>query len=623
MVLGIDGADPHTIDLLVSEGKLPHFAKMRKEGAYAPLLSAKPLLSPVIWTTIATGKTPDQHRIGHFVAVNPVTGEQIPVTSRMRKVKALWNILSEAGRKVDVVGWWATWPPETVNGSIVSDHVAYHFLFPEGFDRNAPKTANTYPPELEQEIAPLVRRPQDVSYEEVSRFLHISPEEFNRPFRFEDPVGHFKWAYATAESYSAIGLDLWKKERPDVLMVYIEGVDSVSHLFGHLFRAESLSGELAAQQKKYGDAVEQMYVEADRIVGRYMDAMDDDTTLIVISDHGFELGALQDDPSKTRDMRRVSERFHRLRGISYAYGAHVNRGGSLGEPTILDVAPTVLALEKVPAAADMPGRAMTTGIDVAPLVRVKTYESGKAVPEVRTTDSNVDPEVLEHLRSLGYLGATSPTGDENIAGILFEEGKYKEAVEAYRKLVEKSPDDGHLRASYAGALGALGRYDDALKQLDAAIRLEPLNVEAYHNRAVLHERKGERDAAIRDYQTALRYNPQYEPSQKALTRLGVSTDPDAPKSAEEKKAWELARAAADDARRGSYADAMSKLDQAEKLAPRYVLVYQYRSNVAYLMGDREAAAAALRKALEIEPDNALFKANLEALTRKQTAAPGK
>ncbi len=53
--------------------------------------------------------------------------------------------------------------------------------------------------------------------------------------------------------------------------------------------------------------------------------------------------------------------------------------------------------------------------------------------------------------------------------------------------------------------------------------------------------------------------------------------------------------------------------EAERAAPEFVLTYQYRSNVAYLMGDREAAVAALEKALEIEPDNALFRANLERL----------
>src|SRR5262245_26516417 len=65
IVLGLDGMDPEVVDLLMSEGKMPNFARLRQEGAYGRFLSAKPLLSPIIWTTIATGKTPDQHQIGH------------------------------------------------------------------------------------------------------------------------------------------------------------------------------------------------------------------------------------------------------------------------------------------------------------------------------------------------------------------------------------------------------------------------------------------------------------------------------------------------------------------------------------------------------------------------------
>src|SRR5207249_1922646 len=98
LVLGFDGMDPQAVDLLMSEGKLPSFARLRQEGAYGRLISQKPLLSPVIWTTVATGQTPDRHGIGHFVAVNEKTGQQLPVTSRMRRVKALWDILSEPGR---------------------------------------------------------------------------------------------------------------------------------------------------------------------------------------------------------------------------------------------------------------------------------------------------------------------------------------------------------------------------------------------------------------------------------------------------------------------------------------------------------------------------------------------
>ncbi|MBP7589876.1 MAG: alkaline phosphatase family protein, partial [Thermoanaerobaculia bacterium] len=92
LVLGFDGLDPEAVDLLLSEGKLPNFAKLRREGAYGRLKTFKPTLSPILWTTIATGKTPDQHGIGHFVGRDRASGQEQPVTSDMRRTKALWNL---------------------------------------------------------------------------------------------------------------------------------------------------------------------------------------------------------------------------------------------------------------------------------------------------------------------------------------------------------------------------------------------------------------------------------------------------------------------------------------------------------------------------------------------------
>ena len=625
ILLGLDGVDPATVDLLMSEGKLPNFAKLRREGAYAPLQSQKPLLSPVIWTTIATGKTPDRHRIGHFVAVNPTSGEQLPVTSQMRRVQAVWNILSAHDRSVDVVGWWATWPAENVRGTIVSDHFAYHFLMEEGAAGAAGGTGKVSPPEAEKRIASHLKKPTDVTAGEISPFVSVTAEELARPFDFEDDLSHFKWAWATAETYTGIGLDLWKEDRPDNLLLYIEGVDSTSHLFGHLFRAPQLSGELAAQQKKYGRTVEEMYAYADRLLGRVMAAMDRKTTLLVLSDHGFELGKLQDDPSKTRDMRRVSEAFHRTEGILYMYGNRVKPRVRLNRPTILDIAPTVLALNGLGRASDMPGRVLGEALDLTIPAPVASYEppgaSGDAVASAGSTapssDSQVDPEIVKKLQSLGYIGARSETGDRNLAAVAFEAGRFEEAAREYARLVAEKPEDGSLRASYAGALGALGQYDAAYVELSRAIELEPLNVEAYHNRAVIHERRGEKAAAVADYQTAVKYNPQYEPSRRALQRLGAAM-PQQPRSDAEKRAVALAEEAAGAARRGDYAEANRKLDEAVRVAPGLPLLYQYRANVAYLRGDTAGAIAALEGGLKVDPGNALFAENLKRL--RQTPA---
>ncbi len=629
IVLGLDGLDPPTVDLLMAEGKLPNFARLRRDGAYAPLLSSKPLLSPIIWTTIATGKPPLEHGIGHFVAVNERTGEQLPVTSQMRKVKALWNIASESGRTVAVVGWWATWPAETVRGAVVSDHTCYHFLFPEGTDGSRDPVGVVYPPELDAELEPLIRRPGDLTLGELRRFVDVDAAELARPFDFRDDLGHFKWALATAETYARIGLRLWTRTAPDLLMVYIEGVDSTSHLFGHLFRAGTLSGELAAQQRRYGNAVEEMYRYADGIVGEYIDALDDRTTLVVLSDHGFQLGVLHEDPSKTRDMRRVSERYHRIEGILYLYGHDVRRHRHLDRPALLDVAPTVLTLLGIPPSRDMPGRVLTEGLTVTAIPHreqrtLASYESPHRVADgsVDVSASPVEPAILEHLRALGYLDAGSPRGDRNLAALHFEAGRYEDAVAAYEKLVEENPQDAAARASLAGALGALGRLDESLAQLDTAVELDPLNPEAYHNRGVVHEQRGAVDVAMEQYRTALRYNPHYEPSRRALVRLTGSAGEHDPRTPAEERAIALAEQARAAAQRGDYHAAVKALDEAERLAPRLGRVFQYRSNVAFLMNDLPAAMAALRTALEIEPDNALFRTNLERLERQAAKEHG-
>jgi Flp pilus assembly protein TadD len=621
IVLGIDGADPVAIDQMLAEGRLPNFARLRRDGAYGRLRSSRPMLSPILWTTIATGRLPADHGIGHFVAVNEKTGEQLPVTSHMRRVQAIWNIVSDAGRTVDVVGWWATWPAETVRGSIVSDHTCYHFLFEDGAHGDPAKIGIVHPPELQATIAPLIRRPSDVGPEEASRFVDVPAAEFDRPFSFEDDLGHFRWALATADTYRKIGRLLWTRDDPDLLMVYIEGVDSTSHLFGHLYRVQGLKGELAAQQRRYGHTVEAMYEYADGIVGDFLDAMDRHTTLLVLSDHGFRLGTLQDDPSKTRDMRRVSERYHRIEGILYTYGNHVHGGRRIDGATHLDITPTVLALLGLPASREMPGHVLTDAVTVPEPARVASYEpaGGRPGMAVGAADTDVDPAVLAHLRALGYLDADSPQGDRNMAAMLFEEGRHAEAVDAYRRLVEANPKSGPLRASLAGALASIGHYDEALAELDTALQLEPVNPEAHHNRGAIYERQGKREAAIAEYREALRYNPSYEPSERALARLGAPVATGKPATPAEQLAAKMAERASVAARKGDYDQALAILADAERIAPGLARVYQYRANVLYLKGDVAGARAALERALAIEPDNALYRENLARLPKAPPA----
>jgi predicted AlkP superfamily phosphohydrolase/phosphomutase/Flp pilus assembly protein TadD len=623
IILGIDGLDPLAVDLLVSEGKLPNLARLQEEGAWGHLISPEPRLSPILWTTIATGKPPAEHGIGHFTAVDRRTGEMLPVTSTLRRVKALWNIASDHDLTSTVVGWWATWPAEPINGAVVSDHTCYHFLFEQGAEPESSDEQITSPPELAERLEPLIVRPGDVTWTDTHPYIDVAREEFDRPFDFADDVGHFRWILATTETYRRIGLELWRDIEPELLMVYIEGVDSASHLFGHLFRTEGLAGELEAQQQRYGRAVEEMYVSADRVIGDYLAVMDEETTLLVMSDHGFTLGELHEDPGATRTLRKVSARFHRREGVLGIYGHRALPGAHIEDAQQVDIAPTVLSLLGLPIAEDMPGRVLTEAVAAPPEhPTVASFEDSFSETEGRASSTEVDGKILERLEALGYIEerfAASPSGELTAAGALFSEGRYSEAIPAFAKMVQENPDNARLRASLAGALGAVGRYDEAVEHLEIARELNPLLPEVYHNHATILERQGETERAVELYRTALKYSPEFGPSRQALVRLTGSPGVRLPADDRESEAMDLASRARQAAIRGDYESALALLDDAQARAPDLAMVYQYRSNVAYLMGDSEAALRAIERALELDPENELYLRNYRELTGQSYA----
>jgi predicted AlkP superfamily phosphohydrolase/phosphomutase/Tfp pilus assembly protein PilF len=619
-VLGIDGLEPTAIAELTEQGRLPHFERLRKGGVFARLYSQPPLLSPVIWTTVATGRPPIDHGIGHFAAFSEKADRVLPVTSRMRKVPALWNIMSAENRRVAVVGWWATWPAEVVNGAVVSDHTCYHFLFRDGIEGQIEVPAKTYPEELMDEIGEQVRRPADLSYEEVSEYLDISRAQFDGQLDFFDDVFHFKWALATTLSYSDIGLELWKEVRPHLEMVYIEGTDTTSHLFGHLWQQEELYGELAEQKRRYGRAVESMYELADRIIGEYLAVMDENTTLVVLSDHGFQLGKLLRDPSTIRDMHRPHGNVHLPEGVLYLYGAGVRDGATLEDPTILDIAPTILALAGLPPSAEMPGRVLKEALTIEPPPRVPSYDDIGVDHASVTADGDVEAisrGMMAKLEALGYLDTVAPVSDRVLLAQEFERGNYEELEQKYRALLREAPESADLLASLGAVLGQQGKLREAAQFLDRAEAISPMSTLVQYNQGVLARKRGETEAALERFRTAVRLDPGHELARKELERLseGLARQALVPERGPQKKALELAREAAQLARRGGYEEAWALLERAEQLAPELPVIHRYQANVAYLRGDREEAIEALEKGLELRPNDVIFKENLEALRR--------
>ncbi len=125
LFLGLDGADWQLLDRYCADGTMPNLAALVRGGDKRVLLTQHPPLSPLVWTTMMTGVSPLEHRILDFTRFDPVTGAREPITSVERAVPAIWNMASAKGKRVGVFGMWATDPPESVNGTIVSDRMIH------------------------------------------------------------------------------------------------------------------------------------------------------------------------------------------------------------------------------------------------------------------------------------------------------------------------------------------------------------------------------------------------------------------------------------------------------------------------------------------------------------------
>lgn len=123
LLIGLDGAGWNVMRPLIDKGELPNIKQLMDKGCWGVMKSPGPLLSEVIWTTIATGKTFQKHGIIDRLMEDPDSGVDVPPSSNLRKTKAIWNILSEKNKKVGVVNYMVTWPVERINGTMISGRI--------------------------------------------------------------------------------------------------------------------------------------------------------------------------------------------------------------------------------------------------------------------------------------------------------------------------------------------------------------------------------------------------------------------------------------------------------------------------------------------------------------------
>lgn len=412
LIVGIDGADWNVVNPMMSQGKLPNFSSLQEGGATASLRTLFPLRSPLIWTSVATGKTAEKHGIHDFF-VERGKSDPVPVTQNMRKVKAFWNILSEKGTRVGVVGWQVTWPVEEVNGFMVSSYLGYVHRKNRERTLKLPQKGTIvedvphqfYPENLASLLLPMKRPPSDIPDGDLRSFL----DELPSPALAESPLvanqmENLRWIFSTDEAYAKIGLYLMRRCRPEVLAVYFAGVDVCGHRFWKYYDAASPYWQAdpwpEEEQRVFKDTLEGYYSYMDGVLGDYLRAIREDTLVFVLSDHGMQ--------GKKFSGQAAPSGEHRNEALLLLKGPGVKRGVQI-QGSVLDITPTLLYYLNLPVAEDMDGGILKEAFEeeylaAHPESLIPTYESKKKpVIDENGKRSLVDLQIEEHLRSLGYI----------------------------------------------------------------------------------------------------------------------------------------------------------------------------------------------------------------------------
>lgn len=174
LLIGWDAADWKVIYPLMDAGQMPNLSRLVERGASGPITTLHPPLSPMLWTSIATGKRPFKHGIHGFSEPTPDGRGVQAVTNLSRKSKAVWNILNQTGRRSVVIGWWPSHPAEPIDGVMVSDH--YHRAGAP-LDEGWPLPPNAvHPRELSEKLAGLRVHPDSLTPDLIEPFIPLARE---------------------------------------------------------------------------------------------------------------------------------------------------------------------------------------------------------------------------------------------------------------------------------------------------------------------------------------------------------------------------------------------------------------------------------------------------------------
>ena len=472
LLIGWDAADWKVIHELMDEGKMPTLNGMVEQGVMGNMRTLSPVLSPMLWTSIATGKRPYKHGIYGFTEPTANGDAVQPMTNVSRRCKAIWNILNQQDLRSVVVGWWPSHPAEPINGTMVSDY--YHKAPRKPGDAWPLNQRCVFPQERLKEIGELRVHPLELIPEDILPFVPHG-EEIDQT---TDPrIASVMKVTAECTSVHAAATHLLEQQEWDFAAIYYDAIDHYSHGFMK-YRAPQQKHISDHDFKMYKDVVSMGYIYHDMMLSRLLQLAGDDTTVILMSDHGFHPDHLRPKFLPSEPAGPAME--HRDYGIFVAQGPDIKKDHITHGANLLDITPTILAIYGLPIADDMDGNPLTDIFQDEPEIKtIPSWEDVDGDDGQHPDDMVIDPqeakEALDQLVALGYIerphddskkAITQCTRelDYNLARAYMDGGMYGEAIPLLLALYQLHPLEFRFGVQLANCLRVMGRNAD-LKRL--------------------------------------------------------------------------------------------------------------------------------------------------------------
>lgn len=548
LLIGLDAADWIMLDRWIEQGELPHLARLARTGLRGDLRTLRPIISPLVWTSIATGQTPDRHGVTDFFSGRDRENGLRPVSRHSVSVPTLWEILSDRGLDVAITAWWASWPADpTLNGRVVTDQV--QFIFPGPVQGADPDSALYHPPDLAGRLDHCLVSPETLDARAVSAIAPCTTADL-APGADDPAPALLRRSLAATTTYYRMTREMLLDGQPRFTAIYFLGTDTVAHLYG----------QAAASDPGYYAPL-RYYRLVDAMVGDLCALVDRQTMVVLVSDHGFYTE--EDRPSgDSSDFHHQAAAWHRPLGM-VLFNAPWIKAGRLADASVLDIAPTLLwqllgeRFDTLPGRVLVEERPKTHG--TAETHRRSLAPAGGQAsegPSVEATD-----RYLAQLRALGYLGdgytENAPTARPviHLADYLQWAGRPAEALEQLEQARDRLGEDPELLVRLtiqrsragdpSGAMAALstaldqgwnpaaasrlvtavgiccaaGRLERAEKLLDGLAPPAVSSPQGLTARSVVAESRGRLQEAVDGYAAALEVDPASGYAARRICRL--------------------------------------------------------------------------------------------------------